>query len=315
MALKKEWLWIIGLSLCIVLLLPWLLSRGEQRIGDEDGVQIRVKLRDGTVQTMNLEEYLVGVVAAEMPAEFEIEALKSQAIAARTYALKHIQRQSGEDRGYDVDTTVNTQAWISEEEMRAKWGFIGFRRYHARIEKAVKETEGIVVTYNGELADTFYHSSSGRKPTERPEEVWSASRPYLTNVDSMEAEPLRIVKTYTFTPEALFHKLDISESPRPLTEQDFLVISRTTAGRLRHVRILGKGFLATELRAKLGLASTDIEWSVSPHQVVFKTYGNGHAVGMSQYGANDMARNGYTYEQILQHYYPGTRLTFLADKT
>lgn len=310
--MKKEWITILILSVVIIVLIPWTILRwqgGKELAGD---FQIRVKMPNGQVEKLTLEKYLVGVVAAEMPAEFEPEALKAQAIAARTFAAKRLSQHPVPDPGYDVDTTVNTQAWISESQMRDKWGWVGFWRYHGRIENAVTSSKGLVLVSSGQYIDAFYHSSTGRKQTERAEDVWSSSRPYLQNVASGEKDPNRYVKNYTFTPNTLYQKLGIPGAAKAFMGTDFVILSQTSAGRAKTIRVLGKNYSGAQLRTLLGLASTDIEVSIKPEEIQVKTYGNGHAVGMSQYGANDLAKSGKNCKEILEHYYPGANLLPLS---
>lgn len=310
--MKKEWITILVLSIIIILLIPWTLMRWQKGETTEGDFEIRVKMSNGKVETLPLEEYLVGVVAAEMPAEFHSEALKAQAVAARTYAAKRISQRSVPDLGYDVDTTILTQAWLSDAQMRSKWGWLGYWRYHGRIVDSVQRTKGQVLVANGQYIDAFYHSSSGRKATERAEEVWSSPRTYLQNVDPGEVNPARFIKTYAFTPATLYQKLGLSGTPRAFTSTDFRILSQTATGRAKNVGVLGKTYSAAQLRTLLGLASTDIEFTIKPEELQIKTYGNGHAVGMSQYGANDLGKAGSTYQAILTHFYPGTQLLSLS---
>jgi len=309
--LKREWITILVLIVIIVVLFPATILRWKSEQAPTDDIQIRVKMPDGQIEKLPLEEYLIGVVAAEMPAEFELEALKAQAVAARTYAAKRLSQQITPDPGFDVDTTVNTQAWISQNQMREKWGWVKYWRYHGRIEKAVNDTQGQVVIAEGQYIDAFYFSSAGRKSTERAEDVWSSSRTYLQNVSSGEQEPNRFVKTYSFTPSTLYKKLGVSSAVKAFTASDFVILSKTATGRVKSVRVLGKDYTGAQLRSWLGLASTDMEVSVKAEEIQIKTYGNGHAVGMSQYGANDLAKSGQGFADILKHFYPGTTLVGL----
>lgn len=309
--MKKDWIWLVGLSLCIIFVIPWSVGRWHKEkeiTGDE---QIRVMLSDKEVVKLPLEEYLVGVVAAEMPAEFELEALKAQAIAARTYAAKRISQSS--QQKYDVDTTVQTQAWIPATEMRKRWGWLNYLRYQRKIQKAVQGTRGLVLVYNGELIEAFYHSSSGRKPTERSEEVWSSARAYLQNVSSGEENLNRYIKEYVYSPQELYKKLGLKEAPRALNSEDFKLLGRTLAGRAKSVQVLGKVYPANQLRTMLGLCSTDIEYTIQAQKLTITAYGNGHAVGMSQWGANDLAKNNNKAEDILAHFYPGAKLLTIGN--
>lgn len=309
--MKKEWIWLIGLSLCIVLVIPWSVLRWHREKGTSNDVHIRVLMQNGKVENLLLEDYLIGVVAAEMPADFELEALKAQAIAARTYAAKRLSQKNLPDMGYDVDTTVQTQAWLSDDQMKEKWGWFNYWHNKSRLQKAVSTTRGQVLIFNGEYIDAFYHSSSGRKVTERSEEVWNTSRPYLQNVSSEEVNKLRYVKTFNYTAQELSKKLGTKEFSS-LGSSDFQVLTRTSAGRAKSVRMLGKIYTAAQLRILLGLPSTDIEWVVRPESLLITAYGNGHAVGMSQWGANDMAKQNKTANEILAHFYPGTKLLTLV---
>ena len=312
--MKKEWIWLIALSLCVVLVIPWSILRWQKEKIITNDVQIRVLMPNGRIVKLALEDYLLGVVAAEMPAEFEMEALKAQAIAARTYALKRLSLKDPLDGGYDVDTTVQTQAWLSDAQMRDKWGWLYYWQYRGKLQRAVNGTLGMVLVNNGEYIEAFYHSSSGRKPTERSEEVWSSPRPYLQNVSSGEDNLQRYVKSNSYTPEELYKKLGFKESPRSLTLSDVQILGRTAVGRAKSVRVLGKVYQATQLRTLLGLPSTDIEWVIQPNCLIITTYGNGHAVGMSQWGANDLAKKSKKVEEILAHYYPSTKLMALEYK-
>ncbi|MBP1759395.1 MAG: stage sporulation protein, partial [Firmicutes bacterium] len=158
--MKKDWIGLIALSLCIVFIIPWSVVRWHKEkvtnIGDH---QIRVLMPDERVVKLPLEEYLLGVVAAEMPMEFEVEALKAQAIAARTYAAKRLAQNGLSEVGYDVDTTVKTQAWLSDAQMKKNWGWLNYWRYKNKLQKAVLGTQGMVLVYNGDYIEALYHSS------------------------------------------------------------------------------------------------------------------------------------------------------------
>ncbi|MFZ3101202.1 MAG: stage II sporulation protein D [Desulfitobacteriaceae bacterium] len=313
--MKKEWLWFFLLALIIIILLPWSILRWQNDGRSAEDLVIRVLMEDGKTVKMPLEEYLIGVVAAEMPAEFRQEALEAQAVAARTFAVKRLSKRPVKDEGYDVDTTVKTQVWLSDEQMHKKWGMFTYWNMRNKVKKAVDSTRGRVLVFEGDYIEAFYHSSSGRKLTERSEDVWGSSRTYLENVSSGEENPLRFKKQVSFSPKELVGRLGQTEGPKAFKPDDFKLISRTKAGRIKNMSILGKNYAATQLRTLLGLASTDIEWVIKPDQVNFTTYGYGHAVGMSQYGANDLAQKKLTYDKILEHYYPGAKIMTLGHST
>ena len=310
--MKKEWFWIILLSLCIVLILPWSLLRWQKEKTPADDIPVRVLMPGGKVEVLGLESYLIGVVAAEMPASFEPAALSAQAVAARTYAAKRLAHPVQPDPGYDVDTTTKTQAWLSDSDMRKRWGWLGFWRNKARIEQAVEATRSQVLIYDGDYIDAFYHSSSGRKPTERAEDVWNSSRPYLQNCPSEEDNPQRFVQHITLNKQQMATKLGLPAVPKAFSSADLQIVSRTAAGRVKSIKAFGRIYTGVQLRTLLGLASTDIEWTIQPDEIRITVYGNGHAVGMSQYGANDLAKKGAAYAEILAHYYPGAQLLTLS---
>ncbi|UWG97179.1 stage II sporulation protein D [Dehalobacter sp. DCM] len=272
----------------------------------KNGTTVRVKLSDGHVKEMAIESYLVGVVAAEMPASFEREALKAQAVAARTYVVKKM--QSTAESSYDVDTTVKTQAWISNEQMIKNWGIINYVYNRNKILKAVKTTQGLVLSYDGEIIDAFFHSSSGRKNTEKSGDVWSSDRDYLRNVSSGEIRPLRFIQHQKFTSSEFYRLLGFSSTTGGISDDDISVLNRTAAGRVKTLVVRNKIFKGTDIRTKLQLTSTDFEWKTNGTQIEFIAYGKGHGIGMSQYGANDLAQNGDTYTEILGHYYVGAKL-------
>jgi len=287
--------------------LPWFLSLIFEFTKPED-IKVRVLMTDGQIKSIALEDYLLGVVAAEMPAEFEREALKAQSVAARTYVLKRMEYSAKVGSSYDVDITERTQVWNSRQQMFKKWGVINFFKYINKIGKAVGETKGKILTYNGEKIDAVYHSSSGRKETERAADVWSGNAEYLTNVASGENETTRFVKRQTFEVADFYKLLGFTQIPKQFTADDIAVIERTKAGRIKSLAIRGKVFKGTDLRTKLGLPSTDFEWKIENKKIEVISYGKGHAVGMSQYGANDLAKAGSKYYEILAHFYPGTKI-------
>ncbi|NLP44005.1 MAG: stage II sporulation protein D [Peptococcaceae bacterium] len=269
--------------------------------------EVKVILPDKQIKSIPLEKYLVGVVAAEMPAEFELEALKAQAVAARTYALKKVEKRA-ENSLYDLDTTEQTQVWNSREDMVKKWGLIAYFKYKRKISKAVKQTEGQTLLFDGEKIDAVYHSSSGRKNTEKASEVWNGEAAYLTNVPSGEANPLRFVAHKVFDITTFYSLLGFSQIPSRFNEEDLIIVDRTKAGRIKTLAIRNRVFEGTDIRKKLQLASTDFEWKIQNNSIEIITYGKGHAVGMSQYGANDLAKSGKKYQEILKHFYRGVTI-------
>ncbi len=288
----------------LIVVIPFVLNNILGSNNKKKDLQVRLHLENNDIHTLPLEEYLIGVVAAEMPAVFESEALKAQAVAARTYALKRKNDSTSEDT-FDVDTTEKTQAWISTQEMIKKWGVINYWKYHRKISKAVEETQGMVLTYKGQLIDAVYHSSSGRRETERAGEVWSTNVGYLVNVSSGEVNTLRYVKYMTFDTNTFYKLLEFQQIPSQFSVNDLLVLDRTKAGRIKTLAIRNRIYSATDFRKRLQLPSTDFEWKIHVDKIELMVYGNGHGVGMSQYGANDLAKDGKNYKEILTHYYQG----------
>ena len=269
-------------------------------------------LHRGEVLVMPPEEYLVGVTAAEMPADFEPEALKAQAVAARTYALYCA--SSGKHAQADVCTDFRCcQAWKSEGDMRAAWG-VAFDDRLARIRAAVEATAGEVLRFAGAPAFTAFHSSSAGF-TEDCGAIWSGL-PYLVSVASPEtAENVpNYVSHVACTPHELREALlsvcpeaDFSGSP-----EDWLgEIRRDQSGRVAEAVLGGVPFSGVKLRALFSLRSTAFELRYADGVFLFTVTGFGHGVGMSQYGANVMAAQGADYRAILAHYYPGTELESL----
>jgi len=262
---------------------------------------------DGIMQTMNLEEYLVGVVLAEMPSEFEMEALKAQAVVARTFAQKALHTGGKHGDGSICTTPSCCQGYLSEEE------YLAGNESQEGLEKiraAVASTAGLVLTYQGELIEATYFSSSGGY-TEDAAAVWGSSYPYLVAKMSPEALGENSEDTKAFSQaylEDLLH-IEMGEDPR----QWFTDWKKTRGGGVESVVIGGRKFTGTELRKKLELRST-LFYVTQEHGVIFfHTKGFGHRVGMSQYGADTLAVSGKTCEEILAYYYTGAKLEKISD--
>jgi stage II sporulation protein D len=289
--------------------LPALLVRGCSWSGPpqarQQGTLIRLQLQSGQAVTLPLDEYLIGVVAAEMPAEFHPEALKAQAVAARTYTLL---RLSGAPLSADPE---NCQAWIPVSEMRRRWGMLaGY--YYGKIAAAVRDTDGEAVVYQGRLIDPVYSASCGGQGTEDAASVWGYDVPYLKGVPCdwdppSQQQPVAVAFTY----DDLFRRLGIKDKAVPAgTGLGGLVriLDRTTSGRVKDLRVAGQTFKATDLRKLLNLRSTDFTVRNAGSRVTFETRGFGHAVGMCQWGAQGMALHGKNYKEILTYYYQGVQV-------
>jgi stage II sporulation protein D len=299
--------------------LPALLVRGCSWIRPSQTWQqepvVRLQLQTGQVVTLPLEEYLVGVVAAEMPAEFHPEALKAQAVAARTYTLLRLSAKNGNSNlpGADLnDNPEDSQAWIPVSEMRRRWGGLSFGYYYGKITAAVRDTDGEVIVYRGQLIDPVYHSSCGGLGTEDAADVWGYDVPYLEGAPCnwdppTQRQPVAVV----FVCKNLFRRLDIPDKAIPAGAGlggMIRVIDRTARGRVKDLKVAAESFKATDLRRLLNLRSTDFTVKEAGGKVVFVTRGYGHAVGMCQWGAQGMALQGKTYKEILAYYYRGVQV-------
>lgn len=310
--IKKAIIGIILIAIAIIALKPQL--NKPQTITRHD-----IKIyhhATGKIETMPLEEYIIGVVAGEMPAAFPSEALKAQAIAARTYMAQRLVAGGIENPthpGADIcDDHRHGQAWLSKEEMKERWGTAGYLRYYPKIKLAVQATEGQVLTYNGQLITPVYHASCGGKGTENSGDVWQTDLPYLKSVNCpycADPEPIRTV-TYPLEKVAQRLQVDLNAIPAAANgdQQPIKITEQTQAGRPKTITIGDKQMSATTLREMLALRSTQFTYKIENNQITFITEGYGHAVGMCQYGAKGLAEHKKTYKEILAHYYPDTKI-------
>ncbi|MEW8972033.1 MAG: stage II sporulation protein D [Mesobacillus sp.] len=258
-------------------------------------------------EKLPLDEYLIGVVAAEMPAEFELEALKAQALSARTYYVKQMlsPNKVGVPEGAQLNDTEIHQVFKNKEELKKQWG-VDYKWKMKKIAEAVKATDGQVLTFDGAPIDaTFFSTSNGF--TENSEEYWSNSLPYLRSVESpWDLESPKFRNQTVMTVADVEAKLGVK---LPNSPEIGKVISRTTGNRVAKIDIGGKVLTGKEVRDKLGLRSSDFTWELKGNNVVITTEGFGHGVGMSQYGANGMATEGKNYQDIVKHYYKGVEIS------
>ncbi len=302
-------------ALFMGMILPGMLVNGAVRVMDtpqeifvtepeEQEIAWPVKVRTGEyVREMDMEKYIAGVVAAEMPASFEREALKAQSVAARTYAAK-----AAATGGKHGDGSICTDAQCCQ----------GYRELPEESEResiaeAAGQTAGWVLTYEGELIEATYFSCSGGR-TEDALAVWGADYPYLRSVSSPGEDAAVYRETRVFTPEEFRQALGAELPGDP--ENWFSITTYTAGGGVAGMTIGGMVYSGTQLRSLLGLRSTAMTLDVQGGKIEVTTQGYGHRVGMSQYGADAMAASGSTWQEILAHYYPGTGLRRLEiDKT
>ena len=260
--------------------------------------EIIVYRSNGSVINLNMTDYLIGVVSSEMPASFNLEALKAQSVLARTYALKTKQTEK------KLTDTVSTQSYIDIDQMKNKWGN-SFNTYYNKIKNAVENTNGEYLSYNGNYIEALYHSTNNGK-TESSLDVFGNYYPYLISVSSeYDKNASSYLRTINMPLDAISNKLGLSLN----NDSVISILSYTDGGNIKEININGNNFSGKKVRELLGLRSADFDISISDNNANITTRGYGHGVGMSQYGANDMANAGYGYKDILSHYYPGTTLT------
>lgn len=289
---------------------------------------IKLKITDtGEIKELSVSDYLKGVLPSEMPPEYDMEALKAQAVVARTYLYQKI--AAGGHSDADIcDSPSHCQAYYSTEQILKIWesskGWDKATRdiHAAKVAEAVDSTEDIAVTYNGKYIRAYFHACSGGK-TENVSNIWGKQNiPYLVSVDSPGEEDYKNYSSKV--------KLSVSELQTKLNKDTSTkcsinvnggdvvkILSYTDTGRVDKVEIGGVVYTAEKLRTLLGLRSTNFEVEYTDKEVIFNVTGNGHGVGMSQVGANYYASIGYTFDEIITHYYTGVDVTYInkEDKT
>lgn len=272
---------------------------------------VTLTIQDGdTTEQMTLERYLTGVVRGEMPASFEMEALRAQAAAERSYVYYQLaagRKDAHPDADFCTDHTC-CSAYLSETAAREKWGG-DFAPWNTRVEQAVSDTDGQVVLYNGRPILAVFHSSSAGR-TAAAGDVWSGDLPYLVSVDSPEGEETvpNYYSTVTFTAAEAKEKLLAAHPELKLSgtpDRWFGAAAENGSGRVETVSVGGTDIEGTELRRIFGLRSACFTVAADSESVTFRVTGYGHGVGMSQYGANQLAREGKTWQEILVWYYTG----------
>lgn len=263
---------------------------------------VRVYREDtNEINEVPIEEYVVGVLAGEMPVEFELEALKAQAVAARSYVMIQIERNINKE--YDVVDTVMNQVYLDKSHLMSVWKN-SYTDNINKIKMAVLSTKGEYIAYNGKVAEALFFSTSPGK-TENSEDIFTNTVAYLRSVDSPWDEISPVYTTnITFTLEEFYKNLALDYQENIVVE----IIDSTSTGRVKKIKINDKEFTGNYICSKLLLRSTYFEIIQEGTKVVIKNKGYGHGVGMSQYGAQGMAKEGYTYDQILKHYYTGIEI-------
>lgn len=276
--------------------------------------------KENTVKEINLEVYVAGVVAAEMPATFGLEALKAQAVAARTYALAHVTQLGGTlcKNGYGANLcdTTHCQAYMTKEERMKLWDNNSAQEQDNwnKIELAVESTLGQVLTYNDSLVMEPYYFATSSGKTENSEEVFSNSVPYLRSVESPGEERSSNFKTSnTFKYKEISQIINNNYNNAKVTsdkiKNQIAVIDRSEAGSVKNIKVGSITMTGSKFRTMLGLKSSNFEIKFNSSGIEIDCSGYGHGVGMSQWGADAMAKQGKNYIEILTHYYQGTMVT------
>ena len=294
----------------LILFIPFIIvnffdvdKKEEIKLKYESNIIIRVKrLSSNEIEYLPLEEYIVGVLAGEMPIYFEKEAFKAQAVAARSYALKKI--EYNKDNEYDVVDSVLNQVYLDNYYLKEAWQ----DKYLDNINKLreiVNETSLEYLDYNGEVVDALFFSTSNGY-TENASLVFNIDLPYLQSVtsmwDSSTSSAFRSTKKISI--DEFYSSLNLEYS----NTLDFKVLRRSSTNRILNLSINGIEFTGKEVYDKLGLKSMDFSLKQDANNIIIDTVGYGHGVGMSQYGAEGMALEGYSYKDILSHYYVGTSI-------
>ena len=315
--MKKMFVILIIISSIILLLPLSVMSKNEETKSVEmsnTSLKVEKEQKDtfnvldkqsGKVVKMDVDEYIFSVVAAEMPALYEEEALKAQAVVAYTYFLNKKEGYGGE---YDItDDFTKDQAFVSLKDAREKWGS-GADEYEKKIRKAIRAVSGKKITYEGKPILAVYHAISSGK-TENVSEVWGGQYPYLVSVDSsFDKNAENYESSLTLTAEELKEKLAAKVSIADLTVNCFSGFNRTSAGSVKTVSVCGVSLSGSDIRSALGLRSADFDVSFADGKYTFTVRGYGHGIGMSQQGANYLAQQNKTYEEIINHYYTGCKI-------
>ncbi len=315
--MKYIFFWIAILTVLIILL-PLCLNAAfvdgdKQNIQAKTGAETDVYLASADkVVTMDREEYILGVLMAEMPAEFELEALKAQAVAARTYMAQKMNSEGDKDKhkGASVCTdSSHCQAYVSEEEAKAKWGK-NASLYFEKCKKAVSETRDIIAVYKGEPIKAVFHAIAGGR-TENAGDVWGTDVAYLKSVESKGDDLAPKYETSVEIPMDKFKQTLSKECGVSFDGGIIGEVTRSEGGAVATVCIGDKVIKGTQLRTLFSLRSAYFDIIPCENSIVFNVRGYGHGVGMSQYGANYCAKEGMTYDKILTKYYSGIEFAYL----
>ena len=295
----------ILLLTCIIIFIPYIIVNlfikdEEIKFKYTSNMMVRVK-QDDEIIKVPFEDYIVGVLAGEMPVSFELEALKAQAVAARSYVMKKM--QANIDKEYDVVDTVMNQVYLDDEHLQEVWKD-DYTNNINKIKQAVMETFNEYLEYDGEIVDAMFFSTSVGA-TENSEEVFTSKVPYLRSVESTwdSISPVYEVN-YTFSLEGFYNKLNLNYSETLNIE----LLDTTSTGRVKKLKINGVTLEGNIVVTNLKLKSNHFTIKLDNNKIYITTKGYGHGVGMSQYGAQAMALKGHKYDEILKYYYQGVEI-------
>ncbi len=338
--MKKFFIYLLSL-ICVLFMLPSLFTKKKQEVVATVEESLEEKVEDSgeekvkydytkyatiklyhtqtqTYEEVPMDEYLYGVVSAEMPADYELEALKAQAVVARTYTLYQIMHSNGKHGEADIcDASTCCQAWISKEDRLAKWDENVRNSNWDKIVEAVDSTQGEIITYQGEPIDAFFHANSGGT-TETATNVWGGTNfPYLQSVQTAGEDAYSGYNSEVeLSKEELVKQLKEKYADLEINfeEEDAIkIIAYTESGRVRTIKFGNIEIAGTEARTLLGLRSTNFSFTIEGDTIKFTVTGYGHGVGMSQTGADSMAKSGCNYKEIIQHFYTGVEITYVNE--
>ena len=302
MNIKKILLFSLAIILIPFIIITLFMKNDEITFNFSSNTIVRVyRENKKVIERVPIEEYVVGVVSGEMPVAFESEALKAQAVASRSYVMH--QMESARDKDYDVVDSVTNQVYLDNEQLKNNWGNDYTEKIN-KVKKAVLETSGEYLEYDGEVVDAMFFSTSVGY-TENSEDIFSSEVPYLRSVSSNWDSISPVFEdSKTFTLKEFYSSLNLEYSEK----LEIKVTETTNTGRVKKIIINNKEFSGKEICSKLKLRSTYFEIKNNSDSIIIYTKGYGHGVGMSQYGAQGMALEGYSYEKILKHYYSGVTI-------
>ncbi|WP_125153360.1 stage II sporulation protein D [Clostridium rectalis] len=324
------------ISILFITALSFLLIRGDNSNGLKGIKQIGFKAKDikskkedrvykiklyrtkeKKIEKIDLEEYIKGVVSGEMPAEFHIEALKAQAVAARTYALSHVNAYGGRNcsasNGADLCDSTHCQVYMNKDVRLSGWPTSKGKDYWNKIEQAVNETKGQVIKFNGKIiSQPFYFSTSSGK-TEEASEVFSSAEPYLKSVKSIGDEASPKFKTSFKYSYKSFSNIINGYYPKSIASNNSLknnikIKNRTKGGSVKELRLGKTTISGVKFRSMLGLNSANFTFKFNKKDIEIICVGYGHGVGMSQWGANALGKSGKKFNEILTYYYNGVSI-------